>query len=190
MYKSVLQPIFAILALALFMLNCDGRTSTSKALKESVKQFNAENTIEFVSHYPETYTETKKDTLLSNGFRIQLKTFSNMHKSISKTMSSNGANYNIKYREFESSIILEYNNVIIFHNTIDKTFLNQSLPEDLDENLLLKSAWINEEASLFSDIVAIDLEYCKIDSDNCTSFNLRVDKNGNFELLPTTDYML
>ena len=152
--------------------------------------FKDKHASESVSYYPEDYLEIKKDTLLSNGLRIKLRTYSNMHKSITKTTVTDNINFITKYREFENYVVFEYDNKVVFERRIDKAFINNYTTEALDDDFLLIGAWINEEASMFSDRANIDLQYCNINSDNCKSYNLRISKYGTSEVVPLNDYIL
>ena len=190
MYKSLLLPTLSILLIVLFATSCEGRKTSSNALKESVKMFKAEYALESVSYYPEDYHEIKKDTLLSNGFRIKLKTYSNMQKSIVKTTVTDNIDHITNYREFENYVVFEYGNTVVFEQHIDKAFINKHISEVLDDDFLLIGAWINEEASMFSGRANIDLQYCEINSDKCKSYNLRISKHGASEVISLNDYIL
>ncbi len=112
-----------------------------------------------------------------------------MAKAVKDVSVSHGITYNIHYREFETFLQFHKNNTLIFEKTIDKSFLNQYLSEEIDNNYLLKGAWIDHSATTFSDKVVIDLKYCRINSDQCKLFVLKVSKEGAISVLPNKEFI-
>lgn len=170
--------------------SCEGRITPSKALKESVEKFKSTSTVEFFNYYPENYLEVKTDTVFKNGFRIQLRTYSNMEKSVSYISESNGIYFETLYRQFESELCITYGNSSIYKNIINKTLLNSYLDDVIDDNYILKGAWVNDELSTFTKSIIIHIQYCKINSDDCQSFNIQITKDAQLEVLSLKDYML
>lgn len=164
--------------------SCEGRKTQYQSLSEDIEEFKKLNVIEKVSYYPEDYTETVNDTILNNGYKIQVKYFSDMQKSIEKEYTKDDIKFRNYYREFNSEVSISFKSKTIFNQLIDKEFLSQkgNIPYQKFKNLRLENMWIDQTESINS--TRIDLLYSEIAGADVDIVHLKliVYKDGNYDL--------
>ncbi|SHH51246.1 hypothetical protein [Winogradskyella jejuensis] len=183
--------LYIIPILIIAFTSCEGRKSHTKALSESIEAFKAKTTIEKVEYIPENYREIAIDTTLSNGFSIKIKTFTNMNNHITIEDAKDSLFLKKHYRTVNSHISITHQDHNIFEKTIDKSFLitqNERLSDYLTI-ANLKGVWINQLQSSNSQVV-LDIDYCMIETSDCKSLKLNINKDGSYHLISTEDDFL
>lgn len=173
-----------LIILTLGFTSCEGRKTQSQALSEDIEEFKKDTVIEKVSYYPESYTETVNDTILNNGYKIKVKFFSDMQKSLSKEYTKNDITYKNYYREFNSEVSVSFKSKTIFNQLIDKEFLSQKsgISHKKFKDLRLENMWVDQMESTNS--ARIDLLYSEIAGGDVNIIHLKlvVYDNGNYDL--------
>lgn len=173
--------------------SCEGRKTQNQALIESVAEFNKMASFEINEYYPETYVEREVDTLLSNGYRVKIKMYSDMDNSVLFTKIKDTINYQTYYRNFKFDIIVLKDNQEIYNNSFDKQKANEAfnyksnLASDsnlynFDKLAVLKSIQVNDNPS-YTNLVLIDVMYAIPESDNYASHRLFIDNKGKLNIV-------
>ena len=173
-----------LLILIVGFTSCEGRKTSKSALTESIKEFKISNTIISEKYIPKTYIEVSVDTILSNGFRVITKTFTNMKSNVIRTVKKDSITKNELHRDIESLVTVEFKNQIIFEKTITKDFIINS-SNNLNVKLntfILEGTWVNQDITSSENTVNIDIQYCSISNNECENFNLIINKFGDFNL--------
>lgn len=182
--KLLIQAIITLFFLA--FLNCEGRKTQSQALAEDIEEFKKKVTIEIDVYQPETYVEQEVDTLYHNGYRVKIKTYSDMNNSVLFTKIKDTINYQTYYRNYKFDILVEKDGKLIFNESFDKEKVNQlfkfnsqgkSNAIDFKELGILKSIEINRNSPI-SDVIKIDLMYVIPETDKNSLYSLLIDNKG------------
>jgi hypothetical protein len=165
-----------LLILIICFTSCEGRRTQNQALAESIEAFKKDTLFEKVTYTPETYEEAVIDTILSNGFRVKIKTFSDMNNSsLLEAFKKGSSVYKKFYRKNVSEIEIYYNNVIIDSKRIDKPLFTNNQNMDFWNKAILGAVTINELKSLENELV-LNIYYCIPESEICKDFLIVYDK--------------
>ncbi|MEO8933700.1 MAG: hypothetical protein ABI295_05285 [Xanthomarina sp.] len=174
--------ILLLVFIGITSVSCDGRDRTYKTNYETLKQGKLLNSFsEKISYIPETYTEIISDTILSNGFRIKMKTYSNMEQSVLNEFKQDALKHKVYYREFVSEVIITKNSIEIFNKTIDKLFLDR-LKNDLQLNNAIVKLRLDQSYSIASNTIVLSVMIEKIDDKKITFCDLIIDSEGAYKL--------
>ncbi|TXG35973.1 hypothetical protein [Seonamhaeicola maritimus] len=181
MFKALLKilPILSFVT-SVILWSCEGRKSKNDLLQESISKYNDDLVpVNIIKYYPEAYTEIVKDSILSNGFKVKIKTFTNMDKSITKVSKSHTTKFKDHFRKIESDVVVYKNDKLIFKETINNEFLMNHLgtSEDL-KNYIGNDIYINEEATLNTNKLVLIASLYKPKNNNCISYNIIIDEHG------------
>lgn len=174
-----------ILVLIITIFSCDGRKTKNDSLEESIAKFkDSTNTIEVVEYIPNSYSEIKTDTILSNGFTVKISAITDMNNFILKEIKkdSNIVKQHHRKRILHLKIFLKES--LVFDNQIDIPFLKKDV--DLlklikEQDLIISDLRIDPKTSLspktelYLDIVVYNPND-KLDK----RFKLHFDKFGNY----------
>ena len=178
--------LFLILTIA--FTSCDGRKTQHQALSDSIEEFKKTATFEIDIYNPESYVEREVDTLLSNGYRVKIKAFTDMDNSVLFTKIKDTINYQTHYRNFKFDIRIEKEGQLIYNKRFNKLDVNEKLNYNSDQisgsNLynfdklaVLKSIELVDESGL-SNEVAIDIMYAIPESEKYALHRLIIDEHG------------
>ncbi|RYH71869.1 hypothetical protein EVU94_14420 [Flavobacteriaceae bacterium 144Ye] len=185
--------LFAVLLCVAFS-SCDGRKSHKESLEESVTEFkDSIGPIENIKYFPEEYAETVTDTILSNGYRVKLKTYTDMENSVLNEFKVDTIVHKHYYREFIASIYIEKEGVEISNLNIDKDFIikndeSSDFYKSFYEDALLYSVWLSEYNSTISDKIIFIISLCKPESDDCIMYETIIHYDGKVELNELEEY--
>ncbi|MGJ5640890.1 hypothetical protein [Formosa sp. S-31] len=187
MSKFILNKILPLFFLAFILLcfNCDGRDSIKKNHTQVLEENNLiQEFSEQVTYIPETNLETVTDTLLSSGYKIHIKTYFNMDSSVLKTRHQDSLNLKSYYRNGLADVIISTDDNVLFSKTITKTFIRENLSKPIEglKSFILKSIWIDENTALNGTVIAIQMEYCIPETQDCLTFKLSVKTSGEYQL--------
>ncbi len=177
-----------LLILVIGFTSCDGRRNSNQALSESIEEFKKSASIEINVYIPETYLEREVDTILSNGYRIKIKTYADMENGVLFTKIKDTINYQTYYRNYKFDVSVLKDDKLIYSESFDKQRVNKdfdyranfssgSLLYNFDKLAVLKSIQVNDESSL-KNRVAIDFLYTIPESNRYASHTLFIDEKG------------
>ena len=110
-----------ILSLLVIVLisSCDGRDKAFRSAQNDLIENKVLDTFtENVNYYPKSYTEIVTDTILSNGYNIHIKFYSDMNNTL--IVNEKDATH---YRDFIVDVKITKETKEIFNDTIYKSFL-------------------------------------------------------------------
>ncbi|WP_296386123.1 hypothetical protein [Winogradskyella sp.] len=182
-----------LLILVIGFTSCEGRKTQNQALSESIEEFKKKVSFEVDVYHPETYAESEVDTLLSNGYRVKIKTYADMENSVLFSKIKDTINYQTYYRNFKFEINVTKDNKLIYSESFDKTKVNKAFNynsklvsgSDLynfDELAVLKSIQVNEDPS-YTNVVLIDIMHAIPESDRYALYKLFINENGQSSIV-------
>ncbi len=178
-----------ILGIIITLISCDARDRINRTPKEILKEKNLlESFSERVSYFPQEYSEVKTDTILSNGYHVNVKTFTDMESSYLKQFKHDSINYKYHYRDFKAEIVASLNSVI-FHDVIDKQYVlkHDKTVSYYMETSILKSVWVNQEESLNQNKLVLNILFTQPKTNTEKIFELVIDNTGDKKLINLTD---
>ncbi|WP_431137517.1 hypothetical protein [Psychroserpens mesophilus] len=148
------KSILLILLIAIGFFSCDRRGSVRENLQKSISEFNKKHTnLDLVTYYPETYTEVQTDSIISNTFKVSIKTYSKMDSNILVSSETVEKQTKIKYhRVFESEINIALASKNILKTTINAEDFKDISPSDFWNNATLEHVWVNQEISTIEEV--------------------------------------
>ncbi|MHA7944106.1 hypothetical protein ACJOV8_013600 [Formosa sp. 3Alg 14/1] len=173
MFKKLTYNLLGVFILLIIttLTCCDGRHKLNK----KPRQVLADNGMltsfsERINYLPEHYSETITDTILNSGFKIHMKTYSDMNSNVLNVKTKGNLEVKTFYRDAMADVSVQLNNHTIFNQTISKTFISKHIKEVSDglQPYILKSIWIDDTY---------------VSSKNSVSFNILFNKPGT-----TTEY--
>ena len=176
--------IYILLIAIIALSSCEGRTSLKKSLTKSVNDFKKNKKLEKIVYYPKEYRAFDNDTLLNNGYRIEIKNFTNMNRHIVKQEINDVEIINKHYRELNSEIAVSFNNTSVFKKIVDSTFL-LNIP-DVSKNIVLDGIWINQYDSNMENVVVLDIQYSELKSNIPKIIKLKIEHDGKYKIVSNT----
>ncbi len=171
------------LILATIFFNCNGIKTKQDVLQASVLKYkDSLGNIEITTYFPKEYHEVETDTLLSNGFRIKIKNFTDMEHEVLHLSKQDSIIYKHYYRHVISEIDVYKNSSKIFSKTIDKPFLlkhNEALKDYLN-TANLSNVWLNENHALSKEKISIYIMFGKPETDDYFLNEMVIDSNGAY----------
>ena len=182
-----------ILILVIGFTSCEGKKTQGQALSESIEEFKKTVNFETNVYIPETYMEREVDTLMSNGYRVKIKAYSDMTNSVRFSKIKDTINYQTHYRNFKFEVSVTKDNKLIYSENFDKQKVNSTFNYtanlgsssplyNFDTLAVLKSIQVNNDTS-YKNKVAIDILYTIPESDRYASHTLVIDENGNSNII-------
>lgn len=179
-----------LLLFAIGFTSCEGRKTSRQALSESIEEFKKNINFETSVYIPKTYLEHEVDTLMSNGYRVKIKTYSDMASSVLFTKIKDTINYQTYYRNFKFDISVTKDNKLIYSERFDKQKVNKifnynanlvsgSPLYNFDKLAVLKSIQVNDDPS-YKNRVLIDILYAIPETDRFASHTLSINENGEW----------
>lgn len=181
-----------VLGIIITLISCDARDRINRTPKEILKERNLLDSFsERVSYFPKEYSEVKTDTILSNGYHVNVKTFTDMESSYLKQFKNDSINYTYHYRNFKAEIVASHNS-IIFHDVIDKQYIlkHDKAVSYYMETSILKSVWVNQEQSLNQNKLVLNILFTQPKTNTEKVFELVIDNKGDKKLINLTDLNL
>ncbi|NRR90780.1 hypothetical protein HSX10_04280 [Winogradskyella undariae] len=173
--------------------SCENRKSKSQALSESVKEFKKTVNLETNVFIPDTYFEHEVDTLISNGYRVKIKTYTDMSNSVLFSKIKDTINYQTYYRNFKFDITVSKNEKVIYQENFNKEKVNKAFNynpnlvegSDLynfDKLAILKFIQVNDDPT-YKNMVVIDILYAIPESDKSASHTLFINSKGKSNIV-------
>lgn len=181
-----------LLLILISFTSCDGKDRARFTPQEKLQQSElSDSFFEQISYIPETYTEVLTDTILENGFKVNIKLYSNMESSYLNEFEIDTIFYKHYYRHFSAEVTVSLKDKTIYSNTFNNNSLKDLIhtsSEDSDDYILADS-WIELLKSDLNDNAIIKLIYCKPESEICETIRLSIINENKYivELLKNID---
>ncbi len=184
-----MRTIFGLLLILIIgFTSCDGRITQNQALSESIEEFKKSASLEVNVYVPEAYLELEVDTLLSNGYSVKIKTYSDMSNSVLFTKIKDTINYQTHYRNFKFNISVSKDDKLIYKESFDKEKANKAFNYkaslvpgsnlyNFDKLSVLKSIQVNDDPS-YTNMVLIDIIFAIPETDRYASHTLFINEKG------------
>jgi len=193
MFNIMKNTLILLLLITIGFTSCEGRKTQNQALSESIEEFKKTVNFETNVYIPESYMEREVDTLISNGYRVKIKTFTDMANSVRFSKIKDTINYQTHYRNFKFEVSVTKDDKLIYSENFDKQKVNKvfnysgnlvfgSDLSDFDKLAVLKSIQVNDDPS-YTNMVVIDVLYTIPESDRSSSHRLFIDANGKSNIV-------
>ncbi|MDO5971492.1 hypothetical protein Q4Q35_16925 [Flavivirga aquimarina] len=179
MYKL---PVFILISVVM-LSSCDGRDRKYKTNAEVLKENKLlEAFTEEIKFVPETYTEIKTDTLLSNGFEVKIIYHSLEDNFVLETRKSkNDSLVKIHHKNFEAQLLISKNNTVISKGLINKKLFYEFESATFWANAIMQLTWIDYNASN-EDMLFLNTSFCIPNTGECKDFTLKIDEQGSIQI--------
>jgi len=147
--------------------SCDGRDRANKTNTEVLVEHKLLDSFsEKIEYIPKNYSEVVIDSVLSNGYSVKTKFYTDMENSISNKELTNSITSKTVYREFIAEIKVKLKDKSIFNQTIDKPYLIKEGAFTKDEANLYVINDFNLQAQDYSEniIPTLSLHYAHINT--------------------------
>lgn len=182
-----------LLLLAIGLTSCEDKKTKYQALSESIEAFKKTVTLETNVYIPESYMEREVDTLMSNGFRVKIKTYPDMVNSVRFSKIKDTVNHQTHYRNFKFDLSVTKDDKLIYSETFDKQKVNKTLNyssnlvlgsdlHNFDTLAVLKSIEVNDDPS-YTNVAVIDIMYAIPESDRIASHRLFIHEKGTADIV-------
>ncbi|MBU2940107.1 hypothetical protein KO494_11210 [Lacinutrix sp. C3R15] len=177
--------LMVLLFLCVSFINCDGRDKAKRTAQQDFRDSTILNTFNgSIKYFPEKYTEVVTDTTLSNGFKINIKTYTDMNNSVLNTFKTGTIKNKHYYRDAISNIKVSKNGEIIFSERIDKSFflkLDKSL-KDYFKVANLTGVWLQDEKENLKNSISIYIMFAKPETDYYMLNKMTIDTKGKYTI--------
>ena len=183
--------LFLVLISTIAIFSCDGRKSKADALKESVTIFkDSLGMLEITEYIPEKYAEVKTDTILSNGFSISIKTYTNMKKSVIIKHKIDTITYINHHRDWVSEVKVKKRDKVIFEEKIDTQFLlkNNITINDYLSKIINTRVWIDDKLSIEKDSISLLTVFLNPEDDDFIIYRIKIGNEGKYSLKKVENY--
>jgi hypothetical protein len=181
-----------LLVLLIALTSCDGKDRGHFTPQEKLEQSElSDSFFEQISYIPENYTEVRNDTILGNGFKVEIKFYSNMESSYLNEFRIDTIFYKHNYRYFSADVTVSLKDKTIYSNTFNNESLKNLIQtsSESSDRYILTDSWIELLPSELNNKAIIKLIYCEPESEICQTIRLSIiNENKNIvELLENTD---
>ena len=183
--------LFLVLITTITIFSCEGRKSKADALKESVTKFkDSLGTLEIVEFIPEKYAEVKTDSILSNGFSISIKTYTNMKNSVIVKHKIDTITYINHHRDWISEVKVKTKDILIFNENINTEFLlkNNININDYIANVINTRVWIDQKQPIEKDSISLLTVFLNPENDDFLIYRIKIGNDGKYSFKKLEDY--
>ncbi len=163
-----------------------GRKTKHESLKIAITKFKHSATpLEINKYTPKKFSEVSTDTILSNGYTISIKSFTDMQTSVIKKKKINDFTLNKEiHRKWISKIIIKKDGILIFNKTINDNFFlrHYTISRKALQNTICIEAEVNQERSLKERNVCINTRLFFPKEKKHMLFSLKVNEKGIYNL--------
>lgn len=177
-----------LLAGVVIFSSCDGRTTKYDALKKSVEKFKNDTKLtDFTNYFPKIYAEVETDTILSNGYRVKIKNFTNMKRLVEVSQYANGSETQY-LRQIDSEITVYKDDKLIFKDVFSNAFTEHHNNQKIDvKSYLNNGISIDEMASLHKNKVVLITANTVPQNNQDAYYKLSIDEYGNSKIKKIED---
>ena len=173
--------------------SCEGRKSKNQALAEDIEEFKKTVSFAIDIYKPESYFEREVDTLLHNGFRVKIKTYTDLDNSVVLSKIKDTVNYQTHYRNFKFDILVEKNGKQIFKESYNKEkansvfgyrddFPSKSPLHNFHTLGVLQSIEVIDESALKNNVL-IEVIYAIPTTDRFARHSLFINSKGDMNMV-------
>lgn len=183
--------IFVMLISAITIFSCDGRKTKTDSLKESVNKFkDSLGALEITEYVPEKYAEVKTDTILSNGYSIRIKTYTDMKKSVITKRKMDSITHVEHHRDWISEVKIMKNDKVIFDEKINNDFFlkNDIRISDFFKDAINTRVWIDQKESIEKDSLSLLTVFLNPENANFLIYRIKIEKEGHYSLQKLETY--
>ncbi|TGV01134.1 hypothetical protein [Flavivirga rizhaonensis] len=175
--------LFIILTSIITLTSCNGRERKYKTNAEVLKENKLlEFFTEEIKFVPETYTEIKTDTILSNGFKIKMSYHSLENDFVLESRKlKNDSIAKIHHKNFEAQLLVSKDNVIINKSLISKRLFYEFENSSFWASAVMQFIWVDQEASN-KNTLCLNTSFCVPNTDKCKDFTLKIDEFGTIQI--------
>ncbi len=181
-----MKNILLLILVCVGVVSCDGRKSHSESLQEAVEEFrDSVGPIEIIKYIPEDYAENVTDTILSNGFRVKIKTFTDMEHSYLNEFKTDTVTNKHYYRNYIADIVVLKDEKKVLVVTIDNDFIMKNDPSmdvSFKNEMTMHGIWIDQSKSDNHNNVVLDFSFCQPETDFCYDYQMIIEANGNYQI--------
>lgn len=187
MYKTLCKhiPSFILAIIVTLCFSCDGRDTVHKSHTEILKDNKLLDSFsQHTTYIPEHYTERTVDTVLSSGFTIKIKSYTQMESAYLISEKKDSLNYKTYYRNSLANVVVSRNTKKLFNDTISKTFISSYTKTPLNtlDQYILTSVWLDDKDLPNPEHLKLHIEYCKPEHKACLTYLLTITTAGTFTL--------
>lgn len=174
---------YVILFLSLAFISCDGRDKIYKTNQEILKEHKLYKSFsESISYIPESYLETSTDTILSTGFQVKIKSYTDMENSILKEYTKGNILHKTFFRDINTSISIIKDNQEIVSTAITKQLFKdyyKSTHTNFNHKII-QGIWLNQYASIINNKIIVDIQLYEPKTEHYEYYTLGFDNDGTF----------
>lgn len=177
--------LFGICLIAL--VSCDGRKSFDKSLTNNTSNFEGIEPYEIIVFKPESPFYKKVDTLLHNGYRVKINTYTDSDNSIVTSKIKDTITTKTHHRSYKFDIQVEKKGNIIYSDSFNKTKANAlfSFRDDFQKKAVLQYISLSDEPTL-DDKIRIDFTYIIPETERYADQTLFILDNGSVNVIDKT----
>ena len=183
--------IFIIFLISFTIISCDGRAKIYRSNQEILKEHGLyEAFSERITYIPESYLETSTDTILSHGYEVKMKSYTDMDNSFLSSYTKDNILHKNYFRNINTHITILKNNQEISSKLITKDTIiefDKSLEKSI-HNTIIQGIWINEYASLIHNNVTINVLLFEPETNKNINYSLKFDAQGKLFIIDKLKY--
>lgn len=180
--------LILLLVVAFISLSCKRSHNSKDSLINSIESLKNKGFIGEVTYIPNTYSEVATDTIFNNGFKINIRHYSDMNNEVLNEFKRDTITHQHFYRDFKANVKVSKNDVTLFSKTIDKSFFinAKSVDNSFFEAGILKDIWVEEFSTSTTQNAVINFNFCQPKTKDCKTFKVTFFENKRFliELIP------
>jgi len=172
--------IYLFFIVFIAFLSCDGRDRVHKTNEEVLIEHKLLDSFsERVTYFPETYTEVETDTILSNGYRVNIKLYSDMENAILVEKQQDKIISKTYYRKLIADVEIYSSSTAVFKDTINTDFLVKKgiLSESESNSYLAHGFWIETYNDVHNGVPILFFNYVNAESNEKRLFKFIFYKN-------------
>ena len=159
------------------LLSCSGKDKALLTPQDSLKEKKLLDSFsENIKYFPEKYSEMVTDTTLSNGFRVHIKTQTDMESSVLNEFKQDTIHFKYYFRNFTSNIEIFRNNQSS-RKVIDKSLFSDKSEQDFWTKAILGPITVDFLNSTEEE-VCFNVYFCIPESDVCKDYKLFLNEKG------------
>ncbi len=172
-----------ILIFVITLASCDGRDRKYKTNVEVLKENKLLETFsQEITFVPNTYTEIKTDTILSNGFEVKLNYHSLENNFVVETLKSKRDSITrVHHKNFEAQLLVLKNNAVINKSLISKKLFYKFENTAFWAKAIMQFIWIDHAASN-EKMIYLNTSFCIPNTDTCKDFTLKINDQGIIQI--------
>ncbi|MFT5215608.1 MAG: hypothetical protein ACI83H_000724 [Glaciecola sp.] len=179
-----------LLVFILIFAGCDGKDRSRYTHQEKLKKSKLSGSFfEQVQYLPQDFTEVVTDTILSNGYHIKLKVYSDMNTSVLKEFKKDTITYKRYFRAFKGEVIITLNNEEIINKTLEKIQFSNNTDADFWKDAVLGNISLNYERST-DDEIFLNAFYRIPETNHYKDFNIVIASNGKIRIEELSAHVL